>query len=152
MERTLVLIKPDAVERGLVGQIVSRLERKGLRLVGLKLFRLDRGTAEEHYRQHRERTFFGELIDFITRGPLVAMVWEGRGAVEVVRSLMGATDPLQAAPGTVRGDLALDLACNLVHGSDSVQAAAREIELFFRPEELVAYRRAQDGWLGFPEA
>lgn len=137
MERTFVMVKPDGVERGLAGEVIRRLEAKGLRLVAMKLLRVGRELAEEHYAAHRERPFFGELVGFITSGPAVAMVWEGKGAVAVVRLLMGATDPAAAAPGTIRGDLALDIGRNVVHGSDSPEAAAREISLFFRPEELV---------------
>ncbi len=137
MERTFVMVKPDGVERGLVGEVIRRLEAKGLRLVAMKLVRIGRGLAEEHYAAHRERPFFAELVGFITSGPVVAMAWEGKGAVAVVRLLMGATDPAAAAPGTIRGDLALDIGRNVVHGSDSPAAAAREIALFFRPEELV---------------
>ena len=130
-ERTLVLAKPDAVRRGLVGEIVTRLERKGLALVALELRTLPRETAEEHYGEHRERPFFGELVDFITGGPLVAMVVEGPRAVEAVRTLMGVTDPVKSAPGSLRGDYALEIGQNLVHGSDSPESAAREVSLFF---------------------
>jgi nucleoside-diphosphate kinase len=130
--RTLVLCKPDAVERGLVGEIVGRLERKGLRIVALDRRRIDRGLAERHYDEHRGRPFFDELVAFITRGPLVALVVEGGPDTwAVVRRLMGATDPRQADPGTIRGDLALETTENLVHGSDGPEAAAREIALFF---------------------
>jgi nucleoside-diphosphate kinase len=130
-ERTLVLAKPDAVRRGLVGEIVTRLERKGLALVALELRTLPRETAEEHYGEHRERPFFGELVDFITGGPLVAMVVEGPRAVEAVRTLMGVTDPVKSAPGSLRGDYALEIGQNLVHGSDSPESAQREIGIFF---------------------
>jgi nucleoside-diphosphate kinase len=130
-ERTLVLAKPDAVRRGLVGEIVTRLERKGFALVALELRTLPRETAEEHYGEHRERPFFGELVDFITGGPLVAMVVEGPRAVEAVRTLMGVTDPVKSAPGSLRGDYALEIGQNLVHGSDSPESAEREIKIFF---------------------
>ncbi|HEV3452435.1 MAG TPA: nucleoside-diphosphate kinase [Acidimicrobiia bacterium] len=130
--RTLVLCKPDAVERGLVGEIVGRLERKGLRVVALDRRRIDRGLAERHYDEHRGKPFFEDVVAFITRGPLVAMVVEGGPDTwAVVRRLMGATDPRQADPGTIRGDLALDTSENLVHGSDGPESAAREIALFF---------------------
>jgi nucleoside-diphosphate kinase len=131
-ERTLVLCKPDAVERALVGEIVRRLERKGLRLVAMDLRHIDTDFAGRHYDEHRDKPFFGELVAFITRGPLVAMVVEGgHDTWKVVRGLMGATNPREAAPGTIRGDLALETGENLVHGSDGPESAAREIALFF---------------------
>jgi nucleoside-diphosphate kinase len=130
-ERTLVLVKPDGVRRGLVGEVVTRLERKGLTLVALELRTLSRDTAEEHYGEHRERPFFGELVDFITGGALVALVVEGPRAVEAVRTLMGVTDPVKSAPGSLRGDYALEIGQNLVHGSDSPESAVREIKIFF---------------------
>lgn len=130
-ERTLVLVKPDGVRRGLVGEVVGRLERKGLRLAALQLRVLDRATAERHYAEHAERPFFAELVEFITSGPLVAMAVEGHRAVEAVRTLMGVTDPVAAAPGSVRGDYALQIGQNIVHGSDSTASADREIGLFF---------------------
>ncbi len=130
-ERTLVLVKPDGVRRGLAGEVISRLERKGLTLVAMELRTLDRGTAEQHYGEHRERPFFGELVDFITGGPLVAMVVEGPNAVAGTRRLMGVTDPVKSNPGSIRGDYALEIGQNLVHGSDSPESAAREVALFF---------------------
>ncbi len=130
-ERTLVLVKPDGVRRGLVGEVVTRLERKGLALVAMELRTLERATAEEHYAEHVERPFFGELVDFITGGPLVALVVEGPRAVEAVRTLMGVTDPVKSAPGSLRGDYALEIGQNLVHGSDSPESAAREVKIFF---------------------
>ena len=129
--RTLVLCKPDAVERRLVGEVVARLERKQLRVVALEMRRLDDVTAKIHYAEHEGKPFFGELVEFITRGPLVAMVVEGADAWKVVRTLMGVTNPREAAPGTIRGDLAIEMGENLVHGSDSPESAAREIALFF---------------------
>ena len=129
--RTLVLCKPDAVERRLVGEIVGRLERKGLTVVALELRQLDTAVAEKHYAEHVGKPFFGDLVSFITRGPLVAMVVEGPEAWKVVRTLLGATNPREAAPGTLRGDLAIELTENLVHGSDGPESAAREIALFF---------------------
>jgi nucleoside-diphosphate kinase len=129
--RTLVLCKPDAVERQLVGEIITRLERKGLRIVALELRRLDEATAKQHYAEHDGKPFFADLVSFITRSPLVAMVVEGPDAWKVVRTLMGATNPREAAPGTLRGDLAIELTENLVHGSDGPESAAREIALFF---------------------
>lgn len=130
--RTLFLCKPDAVERGLVGEIVARIERKGLRIVAMELRRIDADLAGRHYEEHREKPFFGDLVSFITRGPLLAMVIEGGPDTwKVVRGLMGATNPREAAPGTVRGDLALETGENLVHGSDGPESAEREIALFF---------------------
>lgn len=146
MERTLVLVKPDGVQRGLVGEIVSRIERKGLRLVGARFLQADRGLAEAHYAPHRERPFFPGLIAFLTSGPILAMVWEGPRAIEQVRAVMGATDPAKAAPGSIRGDLALTIGNNLIHGSDGPESAEREIGLFFRPQDMVAYARAGDAW------
>ena len=130
-ERTLVLVKPDGVRRGVVGEVISRLERKGLKIVALELRTLSVETAEEHYAEHRERPFFGELVEFITGGPLVAMVVEGPRAIESFRTLAGATDPVKALPGTIRGDFALEIGENIVHGSDSPESAAREVKLFF---------------------
>ncbi|WP_053618618.1 nucleoside-diphosphate kinase [Nocardiopsis sp. NRRL B-16309] len=131
MERTLVLIKPDGVRRNIVGEVISRIERKGLRLVAMELRTLDADTARTHYEEHAERPFFGSLVEFITGGPLVAMVVEGERAVEAFRALAGATDPVTAAPGTIRGDFALEVQQNIVHGSDSTYSAEREIKLFF---------------------
>jgi nucleoside-diphosphate kinase len=131
IERTLVLVKPDGVRRGLAGEVISRLERKGLTLAALELRTLDRATAEQHYAEHTEKPFFGELVDFITSGPLVAMAVEGPRAVDAARTLMGVTDPVTANPGSLRGDFALEIGQNLVHGSDSPTSAAREVSLFF---------------------
>jgi nucleoside-diphosphate kinase len=130
-DRTLVLCKPDCVERQLVGEVVARIERKGLRIVALELRKLDEATAKQHYAEHDGKPFFGELVAFITRSPLVALVAEGPEAWKVVRTLMGTTNPREAAPGTIRGDLAIELTENLVHGSDGPESAAREISLFF---------------------
>jgi nucleoside-diphosphate kinase len=141
------MVKPDGVQRGLVGEVISRLEKKGLKLVGLKLMNVTRETAERHYAAHREKPFFPGLIDFITSGPVVAMVWEGHRAIAVARSLMGATDPLNASPGTIRGDYGLDVGMNIVHGSDSLEAAEREIGIFFGEGGLVDYSRDIDRWL-----
>ncbi|WP_304451354.1 nucleoside-diphosphate kinase [Nocardiopsis sp. YSL2] len=131
MERTLVLIKPDGVRRNIVGEVISRIERKGLKLVAMELRTLDADTAKTHYEEHAERPFFGSLVEFITGGPLVAMVVEGERSVEAFRALAGATDPVTAAPGTIRGDFALEVQQNIVHGSDSTYSAEREIKLFF---------------------
>jgi nucleoside-diphosphate kinase len=130
-ERTLVLVKPDGVRRGLAGEVIGRLEQKGLTLVAMELRTLDRASAEEHYGEHKERPFFGELVDFITGGPLVALVVEGPNAVAGTRRLMGVTNPVEATPGSIRGDYALEIGQNLVHGSDSPESAAREIKIFF---------------------
>jgi len=131
VERTLVLIKPDAVQRALAGEILARLEQRGLKIVEAKLLTVDRGLAEEHYAEHVEKPFFGELVEFITSAPTLALVLEGEGAIGVVRTTMGATNPADAAPGTIRGDLALSMPDNLVHGSDSPESAQREIALWF---------------------
>jgi nucleoside-diphosphate kinase len=131
VERTLVLIKPDAVQRALTGEILGRLEQRGLKIVEAKLLTVDRGLAEEHYAEHAEKPFFGELVEFITSAPTLALVLEGEGAIGVVRTTMGATNPADAAPGTIRGDLALSMPDNLVHGSDSPESAQREIALWF---------------------
>jgi len=147
MERTLVLVKPDAVQRGLIGEILSRLERRGLKIVGLKLIWLDESLARQHYAAHKGKPFFERLVSYITSGPLVAAVCEGPKAIEVVRRAMGETDPSKAAPGTIRGDLALDIEYNLIHGSDSLEAAEKEIQLFFSAEELLSYKRAIDPWV-----
>jgi nucleoside-diphosphate kinase len=136
LERTLFLVKPDAVERGLVGEIVARFERRGFVIRGMKLLRVREQQAAEHYVEHVGKPFYPELVSFITSGPVVAMVLEGLGAVATVRSMMGATNPLDSAPGTIRGDYALDLGRNVVHGSDSPTSAAREIAIFFADSEL----------------
>lgn len=137
-ERTLVLLKPDAVRRRLIGEIIRRIEQKNLDIVALKMIRVDPRLAETHYEEHREKPFFRELIDFLTAGPVVAMVVEGPQAVSVVRRMMGATNPFQADPGTIRGDFGLDLTANLIHGSDSPESAKIEIRRFFRPEEILS--------------
>jgi nucleoside-diphosphate kinase len=131
METTLVLLKPDAVRRALMAEIIGRFERRGLRFRGMRLMQLDRVTAELHYAEHAAKPFFGELVDFITSGPIVALALEGEAAVQLVRDMMGATHPQKSAPGTIRGDLAVELAENVVHGSDSPESAARELALFF---------------------
>ncbi|MFL1381890.1 MULTISPECIES: nucleoside-diphosphate kinase [unclassified Nocardiopsis] len=131
MERSLVLIKPDGVRRNIVGEVISRIERKGLRIVAMELRTLDAETARTHYEEHSERPFFGSLVEFITGGPLVALVVEGERAIEAFRALAGATDPVTASPGTIRGDFALEVQQNIVHGSDSTYSAEREIKLFF---------------------
>ncbi|RDV84658.1 nucleoside-diphosphate kinase [Ammonifex thiophilus] len=147
MERTFVMVKPDGVQRGLVGEIISRLEKRGYKLVGLKMLRLTPEMAERHYAEHRGKPFFPGLISYITSGPVVAMVWEGKNVVAAVREMMGATDPQKALPGTIRGTYGIDIGRNVVHGSDSPATAEREINLFFSPEELVAYERNLDVWI-----
>jgi nucleoside-diphosphate kinase len=131
MERTLILIKPDAFARGLTGEIIARFERKGLRLVALRQMKMDPELAGRHYAEHEGKPFYGELVEFITSGPLVAMVLEGQRAVEAARQVIGATDPVQASPGSIRGDLAIEVGQNMVHGSDALESAAREVALFF---------------------
>ncbi len=131
MDRTLILVKPDAFARGLTGEVIARFERKGLRIVALKQMQMERDLAERHYDEHREKPFFGDLVDFITGGPLVALVLEGEKAVDAARQVIGATNPLEASPGSIRGDFAVDVQTNLVHGSDGPESASREIELFF---------------------
>ena len=150
-ERTLVLVKPDGVQRQLVGRILRRYEDRGLKIVGLKLMRIDRGLAERHYAVHRDRPFFRGLVDFITSGPLVVAALEGPNAIAVVRAVNGATRPEEAAPGTIRGDFALETAQNLVHASDSAETAAAELDLWFTAGELLEYEREIDRWVLAPE-
>jgi nucleoside-diphosphate kinase len=147
VERTLVLLKPDGVQRRLVGEIIGRFERKGLRLVGLKLVQASEKLASEHYAVHRSRPFYQSLLQFLTSGPTVALVLEGREAVAVVRGLMGPTDGTKAAPGTIRGDYGLSVQNNLIHGSDSPENAQAEIKLWFTPEELVAWEPVDAAWV-----
>ena len=147
MERTLVLIKPDAMQRGLAGQILARLESRGLRIAGLKLIQVDRVLAERHYGEHVGKPFYEGLVSYITSCPIVAAVFEGTGAVEAVRTTMGKTNPREAMPGTIRGDFGLEIGRNLIHGSDSVDSAAREVALFFEEAELQSYERAIDRWV-----
>ena len=150
MERTLFLVKPDGIQRGLVGEIISRLEGRGLKLVAMKLMRMEEEQARQHYGEHVNRPFFPGLVEFITSAPLVAMVWEADNAVEIVRMTMGETDPVSSAPGTIRGDLGLNIGRNLVHGSDSTESAQREISLFFSPQEILDYTRSSDPWVTEP--
>jgi len=146
VQRTLVLCKPDAVQRGLVGGIIARFERKGLRIVGIKMISVDEDLASRHYAEHLKKAFYPELRDFITSCPVVAMAVEGENAVEVVRNLMGVTNPQNAASGTIRGDFGLNLTMNLVHGSDSRTSAERELGLFFTPDELFDYEMTMREW------
>ncbi len=147
MQQTLVLFKPDAVQRGLVGDILSRLERKGLKIVAMKMLWVDEALAKRHYDIHEGKPFFAGLVDFITSSPLIAAVVEAENAVELVRRTMGETDPALASPGTVRGDFALDIGHNLIHGSDSEENAQKEIGLFFTRDEILSYPRDTQKWL-----
>jgi nucleoside-diphosphate kinase len=147
IERTLVLVKPDAMQRGLAGEIISRLERRGLRIAAMRLFQMDEVLARRHYAEHEGKAFFQPLIAYITSSPIIAAVFEGPGAIEVVRNTVGATNPAKAQPGTIRADFALETGRNLVHASDSLQSAQREIALFFREDEICSYRRDTDRWI-----
>lgn len=147
LERTFVMVKPDGVQRRLVSRILGRFEDRGLKLVGLKLMRISKDLAEEHYGEHQGKPFFQGLISFITSGPVVAMVWEGQDAVKTARSMMGRTNPLEASPGTIRGDYALFTGNNIVHGSDSNESAAREIGLFFDEKDVLEYTMDTDKWV-----
>ena len=147
MERTFVMIKPDGVQRCLIGEIISRLERKGLKIVAMKMMKVERDLAERHYEEHREKPFFESLVSYITSGPVVAMVVEGKNAVKVVRNLVGATNPVEASPGTIRGDFGMEIGRNVIHASDSKESAEREISLFFKPEEILDYRRIDEDWI-----
>ena len=147
MERTFIAIKPDGVQRGLVGQIISRFEAKGFTLVGLKMMMVSRELAEKHYDVHRERPFFNGLVDFIVSSPIVAMVWEGEGVVASARKIIGATNPLSSEPGTIRGDYGISIGRNLIHGSDAIETAQREISLWFKEEELAAWQPTLTQWI-----
>ncbi len=146
-ERTFLMVKPDGVQRNLVGEIVSRFEKKGFQLVGAKLLNVPRELAEQHYAEHKERPFFGELVDFITSSPVFAMVWEGDNIVSISRTMMGKTNPVDAAPGTIRGDYAVSLGMNIIHGSDAPETAQREIALWFKEEELHASDKVINKWI-----
>ncbi|MFD1677117.1 nucleoside-diphosphate kinase [Alicyclobacillus fodiniaquatilis] len=146
VEKTFVMVKPDGVQRGLVGEIIGRFERKGLKLVNAKLLQVPETLAQSHYAEHKERPFFGELVTFITSSPVFAMVLEGDSAISVARNMMGKTNPVESAPGTIRGDYGLTIGMNIIHGSDSAESAAREIELWFS-NETIAYDKAVDVWL-----
>ncbi len=147
MERTFIMIKPDGVQRGLVGEVIGRFETKGFTLVGLKFMSVSRELAEEHYDVHKERAFFGSLVDFIISSPVIAMVWEGEGVVASARKLIGATNPLSAEPGTIRGDFGVDVGRNLIHGSDAIETAKKEIALWFTEKELVTWEPNVNTWL-----
>ena len=147
MERTFVMVKPDGVQRNLVGPIISRFEKKGFKLVGLKLMQLDETAAKQHYAEHVEKPFFPGLLEYITSGPVVPMVWEGTGVVEEARKMMGKTNPKDAAPGTIRGDFGIEIGRNVIHGADSVESAQREMAIYFKEEEILAYKKSVDNWL-----
>ena len=147
MERTFLMVKPDGVQRNIIGEIVSRFERKGFQLVGAKLMQIPTSLAEQHYGEHKEKPFFGELVDFITSGPVFAMVWEGENVIATARQMMGSTNPKDAQPGTIRGDFGLTVGKNVIHGSDSPERAEREINLFFKEEELVNYTKLMNEWI-----
>ena len=143
------MLKPDAVSRGLMGEIISRLERKGLKMAAARFMRITPEIASRHYAEHVNKPFYPKLLDFITSGPVLAMVWEGESAVSVVRTLVGKTDPQEATPGTIRGDYGMIKTMNLIHASDSVESAEREISIFFSPEELIEWKRADQDWLSY---
>jgi nucleoside-diphosphate kinase len=147
MERSLVLIKPDAIQRGLAGVIIHRLERRGLKIVAMKMLQMDQTLAQRHYAIHQGKAFFNDLVEFITSSPIIAAVFEGEKAVEAIRQTMGTTDPAKASPGSIRGDFGLDIQQNLVHGSDSAETAKQEIDLFFTPEEILDYPKEIDRWV-----
>lgn len=147
MEQTLVLVKPDGVQRGLVGEIITRLERRGLKLIGMKFMQVSRELASTHYEAHVGKPFYEGLVNYITSSPIVAMVWEGKNGIQVVRTTMGATNAAEAAPGTIRGDFAVEIGRNLVHGSDGPESAAREVSLFFTSDELLTWPRENDRWI-----
>ena len=147
MERTLVLIKPDGVQRGLVGVIIGRIERRGLRLIGIKMLQVSRSLAEKHYAVHKGKPFYDGLIDYIIASPVVAMTWQGSKAVEVVRQVLGSTNPTQASPGTIRADFAVDTGRNLTHGSDSAQTGELEVNLWFTLEELLDWEQDNESWI-----
>ena len=147
MERTFLMIKPDGVQRNLVGEVISRFEAKGFTLIGLKLINVSRELAEQHYDVHKERPFFAQLVSFITSSPVVAMVWEGEGVVASARKIIGATNPLSAEPGTIRGDYGISIGRNLIHGSDAIETAQTEINLWFKEEELANWQPALNTWI-----
>ncbi|CDQ19498.1 nucleoside diphosphate kinase [Halobacillus karajensis] len=147
MEKTFLMVKPDGVQRNLIGDIIARFERKGFKLAGAKLMTVSNALAEEHYGEHKDKPFFGELVDFITSGPVFAMVWEGEDVITTARTMMGATKPSEAAPGTIRGDYGVTVGKNVIHGSDSKESADREIGLFFETSELVNYEKDSLKWI-----
>lgn len=148
VEKTFIMIKPDGIQRALIGQIIERFEDKGLKLVGLKLLQIQKPLAERHYEMHADKPFYAELLDFITSGPVIAMVWEADNAVYIGRKIVGQTTPNEATPGSIRGDFCINTQFNLIHASDTIENAKREIELYFKPDELVKYDRSIMHWLG----
>jgi len=147
MEKSLVLIKPDAMQRGLAGEIISRLEKRGLKIVAMKMLHMDKNLAQRHYAIHKGKAFFDDLVNFITSSPVIAIIFQGKNAVEIIRQMMGETDPAKAHSGTIRGDFGIDIGHNLVHGSDSLENAVKEIDLFFSEEEILNYDRELDTWI-----
>jgi len=147
MEKSFLMVKPDGVQRNLIGEIVNRFEKKGFKLSGAKLMQVSKDLAKEHYGEHKDKPFFGELVDFITSGPVFAMVWEGEEVITTARQMMGATNPTEAAAGTIRGDFGLTVGKNVIHGSDSLESAKREINLFFEENELVSYSKQDSEWI-----
>ncbi len=147
MEQTYVMIKPDAVQRGLIGEILSRIERKGLKIAAMRMNIMDKNSAKAHYKEHSEKPFFNSLIEYVTSGPSVSMVIEGNNSIAIMRAINGATNPVNALPGTIRGDLALETGRNIVHASDSPEAAKREISIHFKANEITAYKKIDEAWL-----
>ncbi|KKE79342.1 nucleoside-diphosphate kinase [Oceanobacillus caeni] len=147
MEKTFLMVKPDGVQRNLIGEIVSRFESKGYKLAGAKLMSISQELAEQHYGEHKEKPFFGELVEFIISGPVFAMVWEGENVISTARNMMGKTNPSEASPGTVRGDYGLTVGKNVIHGSDSPESAEREINLFFNQDEILSYEKQDSSWI-----
>ncbi len=147
MEKTFLMVKPDGVQRNLVGEIINRFESKGFKLVGAKLMNISNDLAETHYGEHKERPFFGELVQFITSGPVFAMVWEGENVIPIARDMMGKTNPLEAASGTIRGDFGMTVGKNIIHGSDSPESAEREINLFFNKDDVLSYSKQDSEWI-----
>ncbi len=147
MERTFVMVKPDGVQRGLAGEVLSRIEKRGFKIAGLKMLQIEQALAEKHYGEHKEKPFFKDLVNYITSGPVMAMVIEGRNVITTVREMMGATNPAKALPGTVRGTYAVEIGRNIVHSSDSAESAQREINLFFSPNEILDWDRSIDCWI-----
>lgn len=146
-ERTLVLLKPDAIQRGLAGTIINRIEARGLKIIAIKLLKITEDLASKHYAAHVEKAFFGPLVQYITSSPVIAIIFEGSSAIETVRKTMGDTNPTEADPGTIRGDMGVDIGHNLIHGSDSLEAAKAEIDLYFTPDDIVDYSRSIDEWI-----
>ncbi|CAH0145048.1 nucleoside-diphosphate kinase [Priestia megaterium] len=147
IQKTFLMVKPDGVQRSIIGEVISRFEKKGFQLVGAKLMHISQELAEKHYGEHKEKPFFGELVKFITSGPVFAMVWEGENVISVSRQMVGKTNPQEALPGTIRGDYGLIVDKNIIHGSDSPESAEREISLFFESEELTFYKKDADAWI-----